>query len=282
MKKQNGELICVMANQIAESRHKLSVLQQRLVLWLVAQIEPQDKDFLTHALELKEFEVVMGTKSGRLYEHMKSASTGLLQSILEIKEPGERSGVRFQWFSEVKYHDGTGTLTVRFHERLRPLLLELKSRFTQLALSQALKLRSGYAIRFYELLSSRERLKRFEMTIEEFRQWAGLEPGEMTHTFDLRRFVIDLAKRELDAKADLSFDVEPVRVGRSVVAFAFKVRKNKPRKPAQRVAEASESSPEGEHRRKTQKAALADLRASLARTPAPSSLVSRSTPSRKG
>ena len=263
MRKKSGELICVMANQVAEARHRLTVQEQRMVLWLIAQIEPKDKDFLTHTLAVREFEKFTGTANGRLYEQTKSVATGLLRAVLEIREPGERSGVRFQWFSEVKYHDGQGTLTVRFHEQLRPFLLELKSRFTQLQLSQALKLRGGYSIRFYELIKARQGLKRFEMTVDELRHWAGLEDGEMPRMVDLRRFVIDAAKRELDAKADLTFQVEQLRTGRAVAGFAFRVRKNTPAKRARKPATAPEAVQVDETTRRAGKAALAQIRASL-------------------
>ena len=265
MRKKNGELVCVMANQIAEARHRLTVQEQRMILWLIAQIEPKDKDFLSHTLAVQEFEKLTGSTSGRLYEQTKSVATGLLRAVLEIREPGERSGVRFQWFSDVRYHDGTGTLTVRFHELLRPYLLELKSRFTQLALDQALKLRGGYAIRFYELLASRQGLKRFTMTVEELRHWAGLQEGEMSRTNDLGRFVIEAAKRELDAKADLTFDVEQLHTGRQVAAFAFRVRKNRPAKRTRKPAMAPEALEADEHARKAGAARLRDLRTSLAR-----------------
>ena len=264
MKKKNGELVCVMANQIAEARHRLTVQEQRMILWLIAQIEPKDKDFLSHTLAVQEFEKLTGSTSGRLYEQTKSVATGLLRAVLEIREPGQRSGVRFQWFSQVKYNDGSGTLTVRFHELLRPYLLELKSRFTQLTLNQALKLRGGYAIRFYELLASREGLKRFEMTVDELRHWAGLEGNEMPRTVDLRRFVIDAAKRELDAKADLTFDVEQLHTGRLVVAFAFRVRKNRPAKRPRKPATASEPLGDDEETRQATKAKFSDLKADIA------------------
>ena len=265
MRKKNGELIVVMANQIAEARHRLSVQEQRLILWLIAQIEPTDTDFLTHVLPVQEFEKWIGTSNGRLYEQAKSVATGLLQRIVEIHQPGERSWTRFQWFSEVRYNHGQGTITVCFHKLLSPYLLELKSRFTQIALAQALKLRGGYTIRFYELIKARQGLKRFEMTVQELREWAGLHEGEMPRTVDLRRFVVDAAKRELDAKADLTFEVEQSRTGRAVTSFAFRVRKNKPEKRARKPAKASEPSQGDDQVRKAATAHLRDFRAKLAR-----------------
>ena len=264
MRKKSGELICVMANQVAEARHRLTVQEQRMVLWLIAQIEPKDKDFLTHTLAVKEFEQIAGVSSGRLYEYIKHVATGLLQRIIEIREPGQRGWTRFQWFSQVEYHDGEGTFTVRFHELLRPYLLELKSRFTQLELDQALKLRGGYAIRFYELIKAREGMKRFEMTVQELREWAGLGEGEMPRTNDLTRFVVEMARRELDAKADLSFDFEPRRLGRGISAYAFKVRKNRPAKRPRKPATALEPPELDEEARKRAVEPLARFRASLA------------------
>ena len=264
MKRKNGELVCVMANQIAEARHRLTVQEQRMILWLIAQIEPKDKDFLTHTLAVKDFEHIAGVSTGRLYEYVKFVATGLLQRILEIREPGARGWTRFQWFSQVKYHDGEGTFTVRFHELLRPYLLELKSRFTQLDLGQAMKLRGGHSIRFYELLKAREGMKRFEMTVQELREWAGFQEGEMTRTNDLTRFVVEMSKRELDLKADLSFDYDVPRRGHRIHSYAFRVRKNKPAKRPRKPAMASKASEADDHAHKAVAAGLRDFRSKLA------------------
>jgi len=51
---------------------------------------------------------------------------------------------------------------------------------------------------------------------------------------DLRQRAIDVAKAELDKKADLSFTYKPTKVGRRrITGWTFKVRKNRPR-PVQR------------------------------------------------
>ena len=46
MKKANGELVAVLANQIARARHALKVQEQRLFLWLVGQVDPFDDEDL--------------------------------------------------------------------------------------------------------------------------------------------------------------------------------------------------------------------------------------------
>jgi plasmid replication initiation protein len=50
---------------------------------------------------------------------------------------------------------------------------------------------------------------------------------------DLRQRAIDVAKAELDKKADLTFGYEPIKVGRRITGWKFKVKENRPR-PVQR------------------------------------------------
>ena len=80
--------------------------------------------------------------------------------------------------------------------------------------------------------------------------------------------LVQTAGPALERKADVSFDVEPRRLGRTISGFAFKVRKNTPAKRARKPATAPEASEMDETTRKAHKAALAKLRADLGK-PAP-------------
>ena len=61
MKKANGELVAVMANQIARARHALKVQEQRLFLWLVGQVEPfDDEDLQPLRLSVADYAALFG------------------------------------------------------------------------------------------------------------------------------------------------------------------------------------------------------------------------------
>ena len=60
---------------------------------------------------------------------------------------------------------------------------------------------------------------------------------------DLRRRAIDVAKAELDKKADLSFTYTPTKAGHRIAGWTFKVKKNQPR-PVQRQLHLRDQEPE--------------------------------------
>jgi plasmid replication initiation protein len=80
---------------------------------------------------------------------------------------------------------------------------------------------------------------------------------------DLRQRAIDVAKAELDKKADLSFTYKPAKAGRRITGWTFKVKKNHPR-PVQRQLplRATELEPSPEEIAKG-RASLAALKAQI-------------------
>lgn len=61
MKKSNGEMVAVMANQIARARHALKIQEQRLFLWLVGQVDPfEDKEFEPVRLSVTDYAALFG------------------------------------------------------------------------------------------------------------------------------------------------------------------------------------------------------------------------------
>ena len=147
---ESGTQIAVVANQIIRARHRLDPRQQKTIAWAIAQI-PKDATTLDRqTLSIADFARLTDNDSGDIYRQMETVTTSLLRSILEIREPGGRSYTRFQWLSECEYRKGEGTVLLRLHPKLEPYLLELRGRFTRLALEKFFKFRSSYTIRLFE------------------------------------------------------------------------------------------------------------------------------------
>lgn len=265
---KSGELVVVFANTVAEARHSLTVPEQRIILWLVAQIEREDDCLKEHTLSVLEFEEILGGNHGQLYSQVEDAVKRLQTRVLEIRTgPQERTS--FNWLDFARYHDGEGTVTLQFHHRLAPVLLQLKARFCQIPLKALFKMRGGYAIRWLEMLYSRYYEGSFALTIEELRDWLNIEPGELKTTDHMRAKAIDLPKRELDQKSDLSFSYEPKKEGRRITGWVFTVRGNKPKgegrnpgRPRKKAAAAPAPQPGGEARQSWVKE-LHELKTSL-------------------
>ena len=266
MKKADGERIVVWANAVAEARYTLSVQEQRLILWLAAQIEREDDALEDRTVSVMEMQEIVGGNNGRIYEQFESVCDRLMTRTLELRYDDHLERVKFNWMHEVMYKDGTGCITLRFHDRLKPLLLKLKERFSMIPLKVVFKLRGGYAIRWYELLVAKKHFGTFSMDVEELRAWLAIGEGELPAVKDLRKRAIDVSKAELDNKADLTFRYEPIKVGRRITGWTFKIKENRPR-PVQRqlpLKVEPRATPEQEEEARAQrKAAMAELRRSI-------------------
>ena len=232
MKKANGELVAVMANQIARARHALKVQEQRLFLWLVGQVNPFDEEDLQPLrLSVADYAALFGRQGqGSIYQELEEVTTGLLSKVVEIAFPGESRRKKFQWLSQAEYLDGEGVVLVQLHDSLKPFLLALKKEFAKIPLLEILRLRSRYAMAFYQMCCSwyGSNGRSWTLSVGELREWLHIEDGELVKVNHLKSRVIDQAKHELDAKARISFRAEVVKQGRKIVGWKFKVVDNRP------------------------------------------------------
>jgi plasmid replication initiation protein len=237
---ESGSYVAVVANHIIESRHKLNPLQQKVIAWAIGQIARDDGDFLTHTLHVSEFADLIGEqKKGQMYRRMEAVTESLLCEVLHIRmQTGDRHRVKFQWLSKCTYHDGKGTVDIRFHEELRPFLLELQNRFTQIRLDKFFAIHGTYALRFFERiecqigLTKQPKHKRpegydplvWQMTLPVLRDWLGIPPDSYDQISALKEYVLKTAQRQLDEKSDWSFSFVPMTTGRRVTGFEFRIR----------------------------------------------------------
>ena len=263
MKESNGDLVVVWANTVAEARYTLSVYEQRIILWLVAQIERKDDALREHKIGVLEIAEIMGTNGGRIYELFRKACKELVTRPLTLWDEKNKEWITFSWMHEIRYNPGSGCITLQFHPRLKDVLINLRERFSTVPLKTVFRLQGGYAIRWYEMLQSKKYLKTFAMSVEELRQWLQITDGQLPAVKDLRKRAIDISKAELDNKADLTFVYSPTKVGKRITGWKFTVQNNRPR-PVQRQLHfpSNEPEPSPEEVAKA-KASIASLKASL-------------------
>lgn len=237
---KTGEPLAVMANTVAEARHTLTVPEQRIILWLVAQIEREDDCLREHTLSVRAFEEILGGNAGRLYEQIEDACDRLQTRVLEIRTgPNERT--KFNWLHEIKYLDGEGKIRMRFHDNLKPVLLQLRERFCAIPLKAVFQLHGGYSIRWLELLHARRHQGSFYLSAEELRDWLHIGPEQLQQTKNLQARAIDYPRLDLDKKSPLTFTYKPKKEGRRIIGWTFTVKENKPKAPAKKQKKAGAS-----------------------------------------
>ena len=95
---------------------------------------------------------------------------------------------------------------------------EFSKGYRKYELVTAMQFNSVYSMRFYELLSGQKRP--LEFTFEQLREMLCVN-DKYKLVGDFKRWVLDIAKRELDESSPYSFNYIEVKEGRKVVGFKF-------------------------------------------------------------
>ena len=137
-----------------------------------------------------------------------------------ITEDGRKAFDGFQWISYIRYVEGKGYFIARINEDMKPYLLNLKEKFTKYNLDYALKMRSFYSIRIYELLSQFKNTGWRQIEIEELRNLLGIGQKHSRYN-DLKRTIIEHSKKEINKLTDLNIEYEEIKTGRKVTSIKF-------------------------------------------------------------
>lgn len=215
------------SNSLINASYRIaSVGEGRLIRALIAQISPSDEDFKLYRVSISDFSRLFDIKLGAAYEQIKKAADELVSRKIRI-EKGE-SWLIMNWLSSAEYVQGSGYVELRFEQKLKPYLLQLKGYFTQYQLENIVTFKSSYAIRLYELLKTEQFkakhngqfTKKFEYS--EIRALMGMNEHEYAFFKDFRVRVIDPAVREINASSNLEIvQVDYPKTGRKITHIVF-------------------------------------------------------------
>lgn len=215
----------VKANElIQKSRFSLSLQQQKIVLYLISQITPQDEDFKLYSFSITDFckDCNIDYDNGKNYVNLKAAIKEIADRSVWIKlDSGEETLVR--WIEKPYIDNNSGIIKIRLDRDMKPFLLQLKENFTKYELFWTLHFRSKYSVRLYELIKSVhfDELSSYvcEYEIDELRRLLGAEIYQTYQTFKIR--VLEPAIAEINKYSDKNLSYSPVKLGRSVRHIQF-------------------------------------------------------------
>ena len=215
----------VKRNSLIEARYRLSLQEIHVILWLLTQIKPDDEDFKLHTMKVSEFAKMVGVRVDGKYDEIQKVTLKLMQRVMKIYEPENKKLIQVSWLSAAIYNEKEGTVSLEFSPQLKPHLLKMKGCFTKVSISDAMKFKSIYAFRLFELLSQYELIGKRETSIEDIRSWCGIQNDEYEFYKDLRCRVIDRAKTEINDKTDYDIDYTEIKESRKVVAIDWTIKK---------------------------------------------------------
>ena len=222
---EKNELV-VKHNSLIRSRYDYTLAELRLVITIASMVGAEDEDFKTYTVPAREYAELTESKHKDEYRRLQELGDKLLSKPLRI--PDANGFFMCNWFSSYRYHQGEGTITVRFDPGLKPYLLQLKEKFTAYRLETVLKFKSAYSIRLYELAKSWEARGEFEMSVDELKETIGAI-GKYTAYYDFKRYVLERSMREINALSDIRISYKEKKLGRRVTDLVFTVKPNLPK-----------------------------------------------------
>ena len=220
-----SSLIVTQSNELVEARYNLSLGEQRLVMAMIAQVQPGDKDFKPYRISIAEFAEFLGIDKGSAYRECKKLTKTLLSRVLEIKEEGRL--IQINWASSADYVDGSGEVVLCCDPLLKPYLLNLQRDFTSCKLDILMRFKSQYTLRMYMLLKQYLKLTEREIELGLLREIMGLRKDQYVEYNHFKSRILTHVQAELKAKSDLYFEFDEIKSSRRVVAINFHILHNK-------------------------------------------------------
>jgi len=217
----------VKANElIQKSRFHLQLQEQKVILYIISRIKPEDIEFKEQAFEIIDFCRVCGlyTDSGANYKYIKQTLKSLRDKSIWITMP-DGSETTLAWIDKVTMNKQSGTVIIKIDDMMKPYLLQLRERFTQYELLYTLAMKSQYSLRLYELLKSYEFQHNKVFELEDLK--IKLSAENYTRFPDFKRKVLDISMREINSLSDINIDFAIIKEGRRYAKIEFSIKLKK-------------------------------------------------------
>lgn len=221
--KQRSYTVAKSNELIQKARYDLTISELKTMAYIFSKIKPTDQELQDYTFSIKEYCQVCGIdyKNGANYLYIKKNIKALRdKSFWLLDEKGNE--VLVGWLSKVRINKGSGKITVRLDEDIQKHVIGLFGNYTQYELLSTLPMKSSYSFRIYELLKSYAFARQHTFDIDDLK--AKLAAENYINFKDFRRFVLEVATREINLYTDIEMSWEPVKKGKKVVQVKFDIK----------------------------------------------------------
>lgn len=220
----------VKANSIIRTRYRLSLQQQRIILFCISKIRPHDIANQEYTFTIDEICNACGLDKdigGMYYKTIKEDFLKLTERQWGITPDGEQ--ITVSWIGDVKITPYSGTITITFNSNMSPYLYDLQQNYTQYKLENALVFKSRHTLHLYEILRSHTTQKAIDNGREKnvFYSVAELRDlldcaEEYSRWAEFDRCVLRKAVKEINLCCeDVHIEYETYKKGRSIDKVNF-------------------------------------------------------------
>jgi len=214
----------VKANEIIQkARYDLNITELKALAYIFSKIKPTDTELKEYTFSIKEYCQVCGLdyKNGGNYKYIKSTIKALRdKSFWLMDEKGNE--VLIGWLQKVRINKGSGKISVKLDDDLQHYIIGLFSNYTQYELLSTLPMKSSYSFRIYELLKSYAFQKQHTFNIDDIKKQ--LAATNYINFKDFRKYVLEVATKEINLYTDIEVSWEPIYKGRKVIQVKFLIK----------------------------------------------------------
>lgn len=216
---------------IQKNRFELSLTEQKTVAFICSMIKKSNNApyQLEYEFNIRDYCKVCGIDyaGGKNYKNIKDTLKHLSDRSMWLDD-GE-SETLMRWLSYVKINKNSEKVFIEIDRTIAPFLFELKEKFTKYQLYNILAMKSAFSVRIYELLKSYAYQKNKTFDLEELKRLLEVENVKSYVRFpDFRRYVLEIAEREINELTDINISYEAIKKGKKVIKINFLIKDKKP------------------------------------------------------
>lgn len=208
--------------QVAKNAgNSLSLLEQKVLLYVISRIKPDDTELKEQIFDIAEFCRVCGIQpGGENYPYLKEVIAKLKGRVMWLV--AEDSETTVSWIDKATIYKKSGKVKIRLDEDLKPYLLMLSKNYTAFPLHNIIKMKTKYGIMLYELLKSVANLGKYiEFSVEEIKEH--LDCSNYDNFANFKKRVLLPALVDVNTYTELKVEVEYKKTGRSNTHLLFTI-----------------------------------------------------------
>ncbi|NVO86760.1 replication initiation protein [Hymenobacter terrestris] len=218
-------------NAITTARYEMSACEMDIVFSLLSVLRKEDKPGTIYRIRVKELEQLTGRVWN--YQRLLEATSNLRSREYHIED--NKHVLQVGLLASALYIKGEGIIELEISERMRRYLIDLKNNFTSYRLQSVFSLSSKYAKRIYQIASQWKDIGETKtFTLDEFKIMLslkdpkGVEAEQYEKVSALQKYVLDVAKNQINKHTDLRINYELLKKGRSYHSIRFFVNAQAP------------------------------------------------------
>jgi plasmid replication initiation protein len=218
-------------NAITEARYEMTALEKNIVYMIMAQFirddDPSKKQYFISIQELKNKLKELGEKIS--LEDIQEATDKLITRVYSFYDDFGNSG-SMALFASVTYTDGCDLIKIEILSTVRHFMFDLKYDFTSFSLWSALRLRSIYAKRIYEMLCQHKDVGIFKISVQELRERLKLssklsKKDKLSGWSAFEKTVLEGPQKEINEKTELKVTYTLEKTGLKYTEIKFHISK---------------------------------------------------------